>query len=335
MKKLLIILFTGLFIYSCYQKPKTIYILFGGFTQGTTYHVTYESIDSLDYKDEIEYLLAEFDSSLSIYNSHSVISKINRNESDKTDKYLNMVIQKAEEVFKLTNGAFDITVAPLVNAWGFGFKNKEEMSDAKIDSILDFIGFDKISIKDSLIIKHDPRVMLDMNAIAQGYSVDVVADFLEQKGITNYLVEIGGEVKTKGLNSKDKEWKIGIDKPFDNNFVPGENLQAIIKLTNKSLATSGNYRKFYERNGVKYSHTINPKTGYPVAHPLLSATVIANDCMTADAYATAFMVMGLEKASKLVEKLPNIEAYFIYCDENGDYQGKATPAIQELIEEVK
>jgi thiamine biosynthesis lipoprotein len=335
MKKLLIIFFASLFIFSCNQKPKTTYISFGGFTQGTTYHVTYESIDSIYYKDEIEYLLAEFDTSLSTYNFHSVISKINRNESDKTDKYLNMVLQKAEEVFKLTNGAFDITVAPLVNAWGFGFKNKEEMSDAKVDSILDFIGFDKISIKDSIIIKCDPRIMLDMNAIAQGYSVDVIADFIEQKGITNYLVEIGGEVKTKGLNSKGKEWKIGIDKPFDNNFIPGENLQAIIKLTNKSLATSGNYRKFYERNGVKYSHTINPKTGYPVTHPLLSATVIANDCMTADAYATAFMVMGLEKASKLVEKLPNIEAYFIYSDENGDYQGKATPAIQELIEEVK
>ena len=335
MRNLIALLIAGQILMSCNQKLKTTYISFGGFTQGTTYHITYESIDSIDYKDEIEYLLTEFDTSLSNYNPQSVISKINRNELDKTDMYLNVVLQKAEEVYKSTNGAFDITVAPLVNAWGFGFKNKEKMSDAKVDSILNFIGFDKISIKDSIIIKHDPRIMLDMNAIAQGHSVDVIADFLEQKGITNYLVEIGGEVKTKGLNSKGKTWKIGIDKPFDNNFVPGENLQAIIKLTNKSLATSGNYRKFYERNGVKYSHTINPKTGYPVTHPLLSATVIANDCMTADAYATAFMVMGLEKASKLVEKLPDIEAYFIYCDENGNYQGKATPAIQELIEEVE
>ena len=178
MKKLLIVLFTSLFIYSCNQKPKTTYISFGGFTQGTTYHITYESIDSIDYKDEIEYLLAEFDTSLSTYNPQSVISKINRNESDKTDMYLNVVLQKAEEVYKLTNGAFDITVAPLVNTWGFGFKNKEKMSDAKIDSILNFVGFDKISIKDSFIIKQDPRIMLDVNAIAQGYSVDVISDFL-------------------------------------------------------------------------------------------------------------------------------------------------------------
>ena len=335
MKKLLIILFTGLFICSCNQKPKTTYISFGGFTQGTTYTITYESINSIDYQDEIDYLLAEFDTSLSTYNSSSLITKINNNESNKTDYYLNVVLQKAEEVYKSTNGAFDITVAPLVNAWGFGFKNKEEMTNAKVDSILDFIGFDKISIRDSLIIKQDPRVMLDMNAIAQGYSVDVVADFLEKKGIINYLVEIGGEVKTKGVNKKGKAWKIGIDKPFDNNFVPGENLQAIIKLTNKSLATSGNYRKFYELDGVKYSHTIDPKSGYSVNHSLLSATVIANDCITADAYATAFMVMGLEKSYELVMKLPDLEAYFIFSDENGDYQVKATPALQELIEEVK
>ncbi|MCK5171609.1 MAG: FAD:protein FMN transferase [Bacteroidales bacterium] len=335
MRKLIFTAIIGLSIISCNQKPKSNYITFGGFTQGTTYNITYESIDSTDYQNKIDYLLAEFDTSLSTYNRFSVISKINFNESNITDFYLRTVLKKSEELYKNTNGAFDITVAPLVNAWGFGFKNKEEITNAVIDSLLEFVGFQNICIKDSIIIKQDPRVMIDVNAIAQGYSVDVVGDFLEEQGIINYLVEIGGEVKTKGLNSKDKEWKIGIDKPFDNNFVPGENLQAIIKLTNKSLATSGNYRKFYERNGVKYSHTINPKTGYPVAHPLLSATVIANDCMTADAYATAFMVMGLEKASKLVEKLPNIEAYFIYCDENGDYQGKATPAIQELIEEVK
>lgn len=335
MKKLLFILIASFCLSSCNQKPKTTYISFGGFTQGTTYSITYESNDSVNYKNEIENLLAEFDTSLSTYNPLSLISKINRNETNKTDYYLNVVLQKAEEVYKKTDGAFDITVAPLVNAWGFGFKNKEEMTNAKVDSILEFVGFDKICIKDTFIIKHDPRVMLDMNAIAQGYSVDVVANFLEQKGINNYLVEIGGELKTKGVNNKGKEWKIGIDKPFDNNLMPGENLQAIIKLTNKSLATSGNYRKFYEYNGIKYSHTIDPKTGYSVNHSLLSVTVIANDCITADAYATAFMVLGLEKSYDMVMQLPDIEAYFIYSNEAGEYQEKATPAMQELIEQVK
>ena len=335
MRNLLLITIIGLFIISCNQKPKSSYITFRGFTQGTTYKITYESYDSTDYQNEIDYLLAEFDTSLSTYNKFSVISKINNNESEVTDFYLRTVFKKSEEVCKNTNGAFDITVAPLVNAWGFGFKNKEEITNALIDSLLGFVGFQNICIKDSVIIKQDPRVMIDVNAIAQGYSVDIVADFLEEKGIINYLVEIGGEVKTKGVNKKSEEWKIGIDKPIDNNNIPGENLQAIVKLSDKSLATSGNYRKFYERNGVKYSHTINPKTGYPVTHSLLSATVIANDCMTADAYATAFMVMGLEDAFNLVEKLPNIEAYFIYSNEDGTFQERATLKMQGLILEVK
>lgn len=335
MKKLFILIITLFFISSCNKEPNTTYITFGGFIQGTTYNITYESIDSIDYQSKIEYLLAEFDSSLSTYNKSSVISKINYNESNITDEYLRIVFNKSAEVFKNTDGAFDITVAPLVNAWGFGFKNKEEITNATIDSILEFVGFQKVSIKDSLIIKSDPQLMLDVNAIAQGYSVDIVADFLEEHKITNYLVEIGGEVKTKGINAKRKDWRIGIDKPFDNNVVPGQDLQAIIKLSNKSLATSGNYRKFYKRDGIKYSHTINPKTGYPVNHPLLSVTVVANDCMTADAYATAFMVMGLEKSYCLVEELPNIEAYFIYNNEKGDYQVKATTLMQELIVEVK
>lgn len=330
----LIYLIIGLFIASCSTQNNN-YISFGGFTQGTTYNISYESLDSINYQNQIETILANFDTSLSTYNSKSLITKINNNELNKTDFFLQTVLNKSEEVYCKTDGAFDITVAPLVNAWGFGFKKKEEITNAKIDSILEIVGFDKLCIKDSTIIKKDSRVTIDVNAIAQGYSVDVVADFLEKQGIVNYLVEIGGEVKTKGINKKGKAWRIGIDKPFDNNNIPGQELQAIIELTNKSLATSGNYRKFYERNGVKYSHTINPKTGYPVTHTLLSATVITNECITADAYATAFMVMGLEKAIQLVENLPCIEAYFIYSDESGNYQVKATEAIQKLITEIK
>jgi len=321
-------------IISCSQ-PNSNYINFGGFVQGTTYSITYETLDSAYYKDKIEKILAEFDTSLSTYNNLSLISRINNNEITNTDFYFNTVYNKSEEVFLKTNGAFDITVAPFVNAWGFGFKNKEEITNAKIDSILEFVGFEKVSLTNSEIIKTDPRVMLDVNAIAQGYSVDVVANFLESKGIENYLVEIGGEVKTKGLNNKGKEWKIGIDKPIDNNNIPGQNLQAIIKLSNKSLATSGNYRKFYEKNGIKYSHTIDPLTGYPVTHSLLSATVIADDCITADAYATAFMVIGLEKSLELLKELPGIEAYLIFSNENGDYEVKSTEGIKDLINEIK
>ncbi|MGC9373636.1 MAG: FAD:protein FMN transferase [Bacteroidales bacterium] len=335
MKRITLLFVLFYFFISCNRQSKPIYISFGGFTQGTTYSITYESSDSTVYKQDIEILLANFDSSLSTYNQYSAITKINNNQSNIPDSYLQTVFAKAHEVYQNTDGAFDITVAPLVNAWGFGFHNKSEITNSLVDSLLEFVGFSKISLKDSFIIKSDPRIMIDMNAIAQGYSVDIVADFLEKKGVDNYLVEIGGEVKTKGLNPKQKPWRIGIDKPEDNNMIPGKNLQAIITLTNKSLATSGNYRKFYEHNGVKYSHTINPKTGYPVTHSLLSATVTANDCMTADAYATAFMVMGLEKAYELAIKLADIEAYFVYNDENGQYQVKSTPGIDQWIEEVK
>ncbi len=335
MKKNVFLFIIGFYFASCNQAPKSTYVYLEGFTQGTTYNITYESLDNINYKKEIETLLANFDSSLSTYNELSVISQINYNKSNITDKYLRIVFKKSKEIYEQTNKAFDLTVAPLVNAWGFGFRNKEEITNAKIDSILEFVGFNKVSLKDSLILKSDPRVMLDVNAIAQGYSVDVVAEFIEAKGISNYLVEIGGEVKAKGVNNKGKIWKIGIDKPFDNNNIPGQELQAIVKLNNKSLATSGNYRKFYERDGIKYSHTINPKTGYPVTHSLLSTTVIANDCMTADAYATAFMVMGLEEAYLLVEKLTDIEALFVYSNENGEYIVKTTTAMNEILEDVK
>jgi thiamine biosynthesis lipoprotein len=335
MKKNISLFILGLYFASCNQTPKSTYVYLEGFTQGTTYSIAYESLDNINYQKEIETLLANFDSSLSTYNESSVISQINYNKSNITDEYLRVVYKKSEEIYKQTNKAFDLTVAPLVNAWGFGFKNKEEITNAKIDSILEFVGFNKVSLKDTIIIKSDPRIMLDVNAIAQGYSVDLAAELLEAKGISNYLVEIGGEVKAKGVNNKGKAWRIGIDKPFDNNNIPGQDLQAIVKLNNKSLATSGNYRKFYERDGIKYSHTINPKTGYPVTHSLLSTTVIANDCMTADGYATAFMVMGLEEAYLLAKKLTDIEALFVYCNENGEYIVKTTTAMSEILEDVK
>ncbi|MCG8412331.1 MAG: FAD:protein FMN transferase [Bacteroidales bacterium] len=333
MRNFIIVLLLGCVLISC-NKISSNYVNFRGFVQGTTYNITYSSVDSIVYKDQIEALLAVFDTSLSTYNKQSLITKINNNKSKKTDEYFNEVFEKSKEVYTKTNGAFDITVAPLVNYWGFGFENKDEIADTSIVSILNYVGLDKVKLSNSIIEKADPRVTIDANAIAQGYSVDIVAKFLDTKGVSNYLIEIGGELKTKGVNKKGKVWRIGIDRPFDNNNIPGQNLQAIIKLQDKSLATSGNYRKFYERDGIKYSHTINPKTGYPVNHTLLSVTVIADDCMTADAYATAFMVLGLEKSLQLIKKLDNIEAYFIYSDKNGKYQVKSTPEIKKLITEV-
>lgn len=317
-----------------FYKPSLEYKKIHGQTQGTTYHIKYEDRKGRDLQPRIDMLLRKFDLSLSTYDPQSLISRINNNEDVRVDRYFRKVFHKAEEVYHISDGAFDITVAPLVNAWGFGPKTGAETDSAAIDSILQYVGMDKVKLEGSYIVKENPNIQLDVNAIAQGYSVDVVAEFLERKGIVNYLVEIGGELKTKGVNDKGELWKIGIDKPIDNNFIAGKDLQAIARLNNKALATSGNYRKFYEKDGVKYAHSINPKTGYPVLSRLLSTTVMTNDCMTADAYATAFMIMGLEKSIMLLSDQKTIEAYLIYSDDEGNFKTYMTPGMKDVISEV-
>ena len=307
------------------------YISIRGFTQGTNYMVKYSSPDTIKYKDEIEHLLAEIDTSMSTYNEHSIISKVNNNQEVELDNYFKDVFNTAMRISKETQGAFDITVGPLVNAWGFGQEEVRDIDSAVVDSIKKFVGYKKVSLKDGVVYKKDKRLRLDMNAIAQGYTTDVIANFLDEKGIKNYLVEVGGEVRTKGISPSDRQWRIGIDKPVDSNNVAGRNLQAIVKLDNRGLATSGNYRKFYIKDGVKYAHTINPKTGYPVTHQLLSASVFASDCVTADAYATAFMVMGLKESKKLVDKIEDIDAYFIYSDEKGNFNVDYSENLKESI----
>ncbi len=277
-------------------------------------------------------MLRKFDLSLSAYDEQSLISKINRNEPHvKLDKYFRKVFHKAEEVYHISGGAFDITIGRLASAWGFGPNTIITADSSIIDSLLQFVGMDKVSIEGNTIVKQHPNIRLDVNAIAQGYSIDVVAEFLDRKGIINYKVEIGGEVKSKGVNEKGNIWRIGIDKPIDNNMGPGQNLQAVVELENKSLATSGNYRNFYEKNGIKYSHCINPKTGYPVISRLLSATVMTDDCMTADAFATAFMIMGLEKSIILLSNQDTVKAYLIYSDENGNYKTYMTPGMKRYL----
>lgn len=316
-------------------------MILDGFTQGTTYHIVYEqpysplfifNREANDYQDEIDSLLIDFDRSLSAYLPGSIISRINNNDQNvRIDSMFREVFNKAREVTKISNGAFDITIGPIVNAWGFGPELPKKTDSTLIDSLIQFVGMDKVRIEGNRLIKSDPGIKLDVNAIAQGYSVDVIADFLRDKGVKNYLVEIGGEVRTAGTKKKNIPWKVGVDKPYDNNIFPGRDLQVILALEDKSMATSGNYRKFYKENGIKYAHSINPKTGYPVRHKLLSVTVTAEDCMTADALATAFMVMGMEKSLKLVNQLDGVEAYFIYSDDKGDFCTKLTDGFKEII----
>jgi len=217
-------------------------------------------------------------------------------------------------------GAFDITVAPLVNAWGFGFKNRQDITPQSIKNIMQHIGLEKVDIKNNQICKTDTMVMLDCSAIAKGYGVDAVGKWLENKGIKNYMIEIGGEIRMKGVNPNGEKWRVGINKPIDDSLNINNEIQQILQLSDCSMATSGNYRNFYIHNNKKYAHTIDPRTGYPVEHNILSATVIAPDCATADAYATAFMVMGEDSTKQLLSKHPELMAYLIMAGKNGEYK---------------
>lgn len=300
-----------------------------GFVFGTMYNITYQYKD--DLKKEIEDELKRFDYSLSPFNDSSIISRVNRNEDIVTDSFFRKCFNRSIEISKETNGAFDITVAPLVNAWGFGFKQGAFPDSLMIDSLLQITGYEKVRLKDGKVVKQNPGIMLTCSAIAKGYSVDVVARLLDRKGVENYMVDIGGEVVVKGKNPKNNLWNIGVNKPIDDSLAVNQELQTVLSLTDAGMATSGNYRNYYYKNGKKYAHTIDPKTGYPVQHSILSATVVAKDCMTADALATAFMVMGLEKAESYCNDHPKIDAYFIYSSEKGEFKTYATQGMKKYI----
>lgn len=287
-----------------------------GLVFGTVYHVTYQHPE--DLKIELEQELKRFDASLSPFNKHSIISKINRNEDVEVDTLFRNVFLRAMQVSQQTNGAFDITIAPLVNAWGFGFEKENWPTEHVIDSLRQITNYAMVALEGNKVVKADPRVMITCSAIAKGYAVDVLAHLLERKGVENYMVDIGGEIVVKGFNAKREKWRIGINKPTDDSLSVSQELQLILQLTDLGVATSGNYRNYYYKDGKKYAHTIDPRTGYPVQHDILSATVVAKDCMTADAFATAFMVMGREEAEAFANAHPEIGACFIYTDEQGE-----------------
>ena len=296
----------------------------------TSYNIKYAYDRSL--KGEIVEELERFDKSLNPFKPHSVISKVNNNEPVELDSFFIKVFNKSVEVSENSDGYFDITTSPFINAWGFGFKNMDNVTPELIDSLMEFVGYKKIYIdKNGAIVKSDPRVQINTSAIAKGYSCDVVADLLERYGIEDYMVEIGGEVCAKGVNEKGVCWRIGVDKPNDEALFIEHELQIILSLCNKSLATSGNYRNYYVKDGKKYAHTINPKTGYPSETDILSATVIADDCMTADAYATAFVAMGLKNSLETAKGLKGVEYYFIFANQNGDFESVYSDGFKQFI----
>ena len=287
-----------------------------GFVFGTVYKIAYQH--DADLKPEIEAELKRFDQSLSPFNDSSVISRINRNEELVTDSFFQTCFNRSMEISRETKGAFDITIAPLANAWGFGFKKGNFPDSAMIDSLLEMTGYEKVKLSDEgKVVKTDSRIMLSCSAVAKGYAVDVIAQLLKKKGIRNFMVDIGGEVVVHGQNPQNGPWRIGLNKPIDDSLAVNQELQAVLLVTDLGMATSGNYRNYYYKDGKKYAHTIDPRTGYPIQHNILSSTVVANNCATADAFATSFMVLGLDSAKAICAAHPEMDAYFIYTTDSG------------------
>jgi FAD:protein FMN transferase len=336
-KKILTVLFAFVVVLNSCIRKKPVFNNFTGFTQGTTYSIVYENRKNIppeELKINIEKILHDFEMSLSVYNDSSIISKINRNENVMADSFFTDVFTKSVLISNMTDGAFDITVGPLVRAWGFGPDEHKSFTEEKHDSLMKLVGMEKVSLVNGHVKKSDERIILDVNAIAQGYSVDVVCRYLLSRGIKDCLVEIGGEVMAVGTRA-GALWRIGIDRPDDNNMIPGQSLQAILMISDKAVSTSGNYRKFYVENGVKYSHTINPKTGYPSKNNLLSATIIADNCTFADGMATACMVMGKDDAIKFITSNPQFSAYLVFSDADGNFKSWMSDELKKKIKEVQ
>ena len=317
---ILLIVSCSLFTIFLSCKKQEMYYLTEGQIFHTSYHIKYKYGEELG--KEIQAHLDRFDLSLNPFNKNSIIYKVNNNEEIEVDDWFITVFRKAQEISKTSEGAYDITCAPLINLWGFGFEKMNDVNKNTIDSLKQFIGYNKVRLEDRKVVKDDPRLQINASSIAKGYACDVIAQLLNSYGITDYMIEIGGEIRAKGRNENSEYWKVMIPKPIDDNTNTINKRQEIVSLNNVSLATSGNYRNYYIKDEKKYAHTINPLTGYPTEGNILSATVIYPDCMTADAYATAFMVLGLEKACFIADRIPEMDYLLIYSDKDGTLREK-------------
>ncbi len=337
---LLVILIVGA-VFVVYQQHTAPYQHCEGAVFGTYYNITYQSED--DLQPAIVEALTSVDASLSMFNPESTIAKLNGGEELALDKGLAYLLPRALKLSETTNGAFDITVAPLVNVWGFGFKEEEWPSEATIDSILTFVGYEKIHVKGNRLVKDDARTMLDFSAIAKGYGVDVVAEVMEANKVRNYMIEIGGDVIVKGKSSRGEAWRIGVSRPTlqapilqDCDTLQNDeqgDYQCILNLTDCAVCTSGNYRNFFYKDGIRFAHTIDPHTGHPIQGDVLSATIIAPHCYEADAYATAAMVLGLEGLKEILAQQKHLEAYIIYITPSGDEAVWTTEGFDKYVNE--
>lgn len=327
----LILLLAGLFA-GCGSGPS--YTTVDGVMLGTTLHVVADvrNTTSQELYRAIMELDREAKSSMSIFDEGSLLSRLNRNETDTVDRHIAFNLRLADSIGALSDGRYDVTVKPLVEAWGFA--GKEAQADPNIDSILCFVGREKVRIKGNRLVKEDPRVQLDFNSVAKGYTVDLLADLVERFGAENYIVDIGGEVRCRGVNRQGQPWRIGVETPFDGNMTDGEYLQRRIRLSEGGLATSGNYRRFYlDADGNKVAHTLDPRTGRSVVSRLLSVTVVAPTCAEADALGTMFLALGADDALALAGRMPEVKVYFILAGSGETYEEYVSPAMQSLLME--
>lgn len=328
----LFFLLVGLFFLFFYKQQDQEYICNTGRIFGTFYNITYQHPDGRNLEEQIIAELHKVDASLSLFNDSSVIARINRNEPVRVDPYFTNMYEQAHQVSELSGGAFDITVAPLVDLWGFGRGVRHDVLPMQVDSIKAFVGYRTMMVsEDGYVLKADKRIRLDASAIAKGYGCDVVCRFLQEQGCENCMVEIGGEVVCRGVNPQGKSWKVGINKPIEDTAGVVNEMETVLALQDVAVATSGNYRQFYYKDGHKYTHTIDPRTGYPIDHALLSATVVAPTCMEADAWATAFMVLGVDSALALCNEMPDIECLLIYTDSTDTYATVQSAGFERYI----
>jgi len=320
-----------LLAFSCHRPSKLKKLVLEGETQGTYYAITYYDEEGRNLQKSVDSLLSVIDNSMSLWVDSSLISRINRGDTTAVpDDHFIYNFLLAKEVSAATDGYFDFTIGPLVSAWGFHRKNKLAMNDRIIDSLRELVDYRQVKLENKRIIKADPRISFDFNAIAQGYTVDVMAELLDGFGIKHYIVDIGGEIYARNRKPDGSSWRVGIETPAaDKN--DERKIEKVVFLENKGLSTSGSYRKYYEQDGKRFSHSIDPKTGYPVQHNLMSVSVLADNAAIADAYSTAFMVMGIGKALEIIPYLGGIEVFFIYF-EDGQYKTKATPGMESLME---
>lgn len=314
----------------CTTQKTPQYYTFDGFAQGSTYHLVAELQDTSGMKHAIDSLFNAVDNSISIYKENSLINRLNKNQTDTLDNHIIYCINIARKISEITEGRYDITVKPITQALGFAAGKYTE--NPNIDSLLQYVGYEKLTIEGNRLKKASPNMQIDPNSVAQGYTADLLGKLLESCGSKNYLAEIGGEIFCRGANSQGEQWVVGIDKPFEGNFTPGADMQVKLHITEQGLATSGNYRKFRtDSKGRKIVHIINAKTGTNEASNLLSATIVAENAAIADAYGTAMMILGLERSKELLDKHPEIMGYLIFTDENGDYQTYYSPSLQDHI----